>query len=85
MPDTLLLAQSPHSENCCFVGCHGSIYYTTVDTYLLLWKNSLGSDKKTGLPIQQHWRTIRYFPNGKEKHSENISHCCNLFCHMLVK
>ena len=46
MPDTFLLVKSSNSENCWFAGCDGSISSTTIGTHLLLWKNSMDSDKK---------------------------------------
>ena len=85
MSDLHLLSKSSNPEICWSLHCLNCICNTTIGTDLLLWKNSMDSDKKIGLPIQQHWRTIRYFSTGKKKHSENISDCCNLFCHMLVK
>ena len=85
MLDTFLLGKSSNSKNCWFAGCNGSICNTIVDTLLLLWENSMGSDKKTRLQAQQECSTIRCFSNGKKKHIEDISDCCNLFCHLLVK
>ena len=79
MSDLHLLSKSSNREICWSLHCINCICNTIVGTHLLLWKNSLGSDKKTRLPIQQHWRSVRCFPSCKKKHSENISHCCNCF------